>query len=190
MFCAEDSKGSPEPVTHLQWDDPYYDIARHHIVEVAGSGLSVFSSDVFAAGLQKRLSNGAVGASALCQSQVTMTAGIIKRRSTKRLECYNIFCWTLLNLRFFLVLTVLIILLAALGCFCWIVLDIALGYILSTRCVFCMIMPQKLPSYAVQPQSPGLTEQSTVGLAALLCLNGQSLPSCPERAFTEIWNGE
>uniref|UniRef100_A0A8C3GXK3 Rho GTPase activating protein 1 n=1 Tax=Corvus moneduloides TaxID=1196302 RepID=A0A8C3GXK3_CORMO len=31
-----DSKGSPEPVTHLQWDDPYYDIARHHIVEVAG----------------------------------------------------------------------------------------------------------------------------------------------------------
>ncbi|XP_065492451.1 rho GTPase-activating protein 1 [Caloenas nicobarica] len=33
---SEDSKGSPEPVTHLQWDDPYYDIARHHIVEVAG----------------------------------------------------------------------------------------------------------------------------------------------------------
>ncbi|RMC00331.1 hypothetical protein DUI87_22939 [Hirundo rustica rustica] len=32
----DDSKGSPEPVTHLQWDDPYYDIARHHIVEVAG----------------------------------------------------------------------------------------------------------------------------------------------------------
>ncbi|NWX34578.1 RHG01 protein, partial [Notiomystis cincta] len=23
-------------VTHLQWDDPYYDIARHHIVEVSG----------------------------------------------------------------------------------------------------------------------------------------------------------
>ncbi|KAM4899418.1 rho GTPase-activating protein 1 [Sylvia borin] len=33
---SDDSKGSPEPVTHLQWDDPYYDIARHHIVEVAG----------------------------------------------------------------------------------------------------------------------------------------------------------
>uniref|UniRef100_A0A8B9CB91 Rho GTPase activating protein 1 n=1 Tax=Anser brachyrhynchus TaxID=132585 RepID=A0A8B9CB91_9AVES len=33
---SEDSKGSPEPVTHLRWDDPYYDIARHHIVEVAG----------------------------------------------------------------------------------------------------------------------------------------------------------
>ncbi|XP_051647641.1 rho GTPase-activating protein 1 isoform X1 [Manacus candei] len=35
---SEDSKGSPEPVTHLQWDDPYYDIARHHIVEVADQG--------------------------------------------------------------------------------------------------------------------------------------------------------
>ncbi|NWZ76381.1 RHG01 protein, partial [Poecile atricapillus] len=33
---SDDSKGSPEPVTHLQWNDPYYDIARHHIVEVAG----------------------------------------------------------------------------------------------------------------------------------------------------------
>ncbi|XP_075008322.1 rho GTPase-activating protein 1 isoform X3 [Calonectris borealis] len=33
---SEDSKGSPEPITHLRWDDPYYDIARHHIVEVAG----------------------------------------------------------------------------------------------------------------------------------------------------------
>uniref|UniRef100_A0A8C6ZH86 Rho GTPase activating protein 1 n=1 Tax=Nothoprocta perdicaria TaxID=30464 RepID=A0A8C6ZH86_NOTPE len=33
---SEDSKASPEPVTHLRWDDPYYDIARHHIVEVAG----------------------------------------------------------------------------------------------------------------------------------------------------------
>ncbi|XP_005522510.1 PREDICTED: rho GTPase-activating protein 1 [Pseudopodoces humilis] len=33
---SDDSKGSPEPVTHLQWDDPYYDIARHHIVEVTG----------------------------------------------------------------------------------------------------------------------------------------------------------
>ncbi|NXY46433.1 RHG01 protein, partial [Ceuthmochares aereus] len=34
---SEDSKGSPELATDLQWDDPYYDIARHHIVEVAGS---------------------------------------------------------------------------------------------------------------------------------------------------------
>lgn len=56
MFCAEDSKGSPEAVTHLRWDDPYYDIARHHIVEVAGNGLfSVFSFDIFAAGLRKAL---------------------------------------------------------------------------------------------------------------------------------------
>lgn len=87
VFCAEDSKGSPEPVTHLQWDDPYYDIARHHIVEVAGSGLSVFSFDVFAAGLRKGLSNRFVGSSAICQAQVAMTAGIVKRRSTKLLEC-------------------------------------------------------------------------------------------------------
>ncbi|XP_063800608.1 rho GTPase-activating protein 1 [Pseudophryne corroboree] len=33
---AEDSKASPDPVTHLRWNDPYYDIARHQIVEVAG----------------------------------------------------------------------------------------------------------------------------------------------------------
>ncbi|XP_032494623.1 rho GTPase-activating protein 1 isoform X3 [Phocoena sinus] len=34
---SDDSKSSsPEPVTHLKWDDPYYDIARHQIVEVAG----------------------------------------------------------------------------------------------------------------------------------------------------------
>ncbi|XP_063294438.1 rho GTPase-activating protein 1 isoform X2 [Pelobates fuscus] len=33
---AEDSKPSPDPITHLRWDDPYYDIARHQIVEVAG----------------------------------------------------------------------------------------------------------------------------------------------------------
>ncbi|KAM4722042.1 rho GTPase-activating protein 1 [Rhinophrynus dorsalis] len=33
---VEDSKVSPDPVTHLRWDDPYYDIARHQIVEVAG----------------------------------------------------------------------------------------------------------------------------------------------------------
>ncbi|XP_053576282.1 rho GTPase-activating protein 1 [Bombina bombina] len=33
---ADDSKVSPDPVSHLRWDDPYYDIARHQIVEVAG----------------------------------------------------------------------------------------------------------------------------------------------------------
>ncbi|XP_072473727.1 rho GTPase-activating protein 1 isoform X2 [Notamacropus eugenii] len=34
---SDDSKSSsPDPVTHLKWDDPYYDIARHQIVEVAG----------------------------------------------------------------------------------------------------------------------------------------------------------
>jgi hypothetical protein len=38
LACSsDDSKSSsPEPVTHLKWDDPYYDIARHQIVEVAG----------------------------------------------------------------------------------------------------------------------------------------------------------
>uniref|UniRef100_A0A8C5MJ55 Rho GTPase activating protein 1 n=1 Tax=Leptobrachium leishanense TaxID=445787 RepID=A0A8C5MJ55_9ANUR len=37
LKSGEDSaKASPEPVTHLRWDDPYYDIARHQIVEVAG----------------------------------------------------------------------------------------------------------------------------------------------------------
>lgn len=38
LLCSsDDSKSSsPEPVTHLKWDDPYYDIARHQIVEVAG----------------------------------------------------------------------------------------------------------------------------------------------------------
>ncbi|KAK2100500.1 Rho GTPase-activating protein 1 [Saguinus oedipus] len=37
LLCSsDDSKSSsPEPVTHLKWDDPYYDIARHQIVEVA-----------------------------------------------------------------------------------------------------------------------------------------------------------
>ncbi|XP_033004650.1 rho GTPase-activating protein 1 isoform X1 [Lacerta agilis] len=35
---SDDFKGSPDPVTHLRWDDPYYDIARHQIVEVAGQG--------------------------------------------------------------------------------------------------------------------------------------------------------
>ncbi|XP_056383642.1 rho GTPase-activating protein 1 [Hyla sarda] len=33
---SEDTKASPDPLTHLRWDDPYYDIARHQIVEVAG----------------------------------------------------------------------------------------------------------------------------------------------------------
>ncbi|XP_075044292.1 rho GTPase-activating protein 1 [Mixophyes fleayi] len=33
---GEDSKLSPDPITHLRWNDPYYDIARHQIVEVAG----------------------------------------------------------------------------------------------------------------------------------------------------------
>ncbi|KAM8938972.1 rho GTPase-activating protein 1 isoform 2-T2 [Pelodytes ibericus] len=33
---ADDSKASPDPISHLRWDDPYYDIARHQIVEVAG----------------------------------------------------------------------------------------------------------------------------------------------------------
>ena len=56
-------------------------------MEVAGSGLSVFSFDVFAAGLRKGLSNRFVGSSAICQAQVAMTAGIVKRRSTKLLEC-------------------------------------------------------------------------------------------------------
>lgn len=56
-------------------------------MEVAGSGLSVFSFDVFAAGLRKGLSNGVVGASAVCQAQVAATAVIVNRRSTKLLEC-------------------------------------------------------------------------------------------------------
>ncbi|KAM5137955.1 rho GTPase-activating protein 1 [Mantella aurantiaca] len=33
---GDDSKPSPDPIIHLRWDDPYYDIARHQIVEVAG----------------------------------------------------------------------------------------------------------------------------------------------------------
>lgn len=38
VSSSDDSKSSsPEPVTHLKWDDPYYDIARHQIVEVAGT---------------------------------------------------------------------------------------------------------------------------------------------------------
>lgn len=87
VLCADDSKGSPEPVTHLQWDDPYYDIARHHIVEVAGRSLSVFSFDVFAAGLRKGFSNRSLGTSAVCQAQVGMTGGTVKRRSNKIIEC-------------------------------------------------------------------------------------------------------
>ncbi|XP_068116196.1 rho GTPase-activating protein 1 [Hyperolius riggenbachi] len=46
---SDDSKPSPDPVIHLRWDDPYYDIARHQIVEVAGDDkfgrkIVVFSS--------------------------------------------------------------------------------------------------------------------------------------------------
>ncbi|KAK1346467.1 hypothetical protein QTO34_000323 [Cnephaeus nilssonii] len=34
---SDDSKSSsPKPVTHLKWDDPYYNFTRHQIVEVAG----------------------------------------------------------------------------------------------------------------------------------------------------------
>ncbi|KAM9301657.1 rho GTPase-activating protein 1 [Gastrophryne carolinensis] len=33
---SDDTKASPDPIIHLRWDDPYYDIARHQIVEVAG----------------------------------------------------------------------------------------------------------------------------------------------------------
>ncbi|KAG8126001.1 putative Rho GTPase-activating protein [Naja naja] len=35
----DDTKSSPDSATHLRWDDPYYDIARHQIVEVAGQGV-------------------------------------------------------------------------------------------------------------------------------------------------------
>lgn len=84
VLCADDSKGSPEPVTHLQWDDPYYDIARHHIVEVAGGNLSVFSFDDFAAGLRKGFSNRTLGTSAVCQAQGAMKW---PRRKTKLPEC-------------------------------------------------------------------------------------------------------
>ncbi|KAL8169621.1 UNVERIFIED_CONTAM: Rho GTPase-activating protein 1 [Gekko kuhli] len=35
---SDDTKSSPDSVTHLRWDDPYYDIARHQIVEVAAVG--------------------------------------------------------------------------------------------------------------------------------------------------------
>lgn len=55
-------------------------------MEVAGSGLSVFPFDVFAAGLRNGLSNGIVRSSTICQVQVAMTAGIVKRRSNKLLE--------------------------------------------------------------------------------------------------------
>lgn len=39
MYCTDDTKSSPDSATHLRWDDPYYDIARHQIVEVAGTVL-------------------------------------------------------------------------------------------------------------------------------------------------------
>ncbi|XP_064423212.1 rho GTPase-activating protein 1 [Latimeria chalumnae] len=35
LTSSEDAKSTVLP-THLKWDDPYYDIARHQIVEVAG----------------------------------------------------------------------------------------------------------------------------------------------------------
>lgn len=55
-YSSDDSKSSsPEPVTHLKWDDPYYDIARHQIVEVAGEHAQCcISSLIFCApGLEK-----------------------------------------------------------------------------------------------------------------------------------------
>ncbi|XP_015679613.1 rho GTPase-activating protein 1 [Protobothrops mucrosquamatus] len=33
---SDDTKSTPDSASHLRWDDPYYDIARHQIVEVAG----------------------------------------------------------------------------------------------------------------------------------------------------------
>lgn len=56
VISLDDSKSSsPEPVTHLKWDDPYYDIARHQIVEVAGehAQLCTFFLMVCAPGLKK-----------------------------------------------------------------------------------------------------------------------------------------
>uniref|UniRef100_A0ACB8G3M2 Rho GTPase-activating protein 1 n=1 Tax=Sphaerodactylus townsendi TaxID=933632 RepID=A0ACB8G3M2_9SAUR len=44
IFPKDDSKSSPDSATHLRWDDPYYDIARHQIVEVAGKGFFSSSS--------------------------------------------------------------------------------------------------------------------------------------------------
>lgn len=56
LACSsDDSKSSsPEPVTHLKWDDPYYDIARHQIVEVAGKCCTSFLI-VYARGVEKPL---------------------------------------------------------------------------------------------------------------------------------------
>lgn len=46
---SDDSKSSsPEPVTHLKWDDPYYDIARHQIVEVAGKRSCLREASLYA----------------------------------------------------------------------------------------------------------------------------------------------
>lgn len=69
LLCSsDDSKSSsPEPVTHLKWDDPYYDIARHQIVEVAGEHTQpcTFSLTVCIPGLRKpgppALGEGAAG---------------------------------------------------------------------------------------------------------------------------------
>lgn len=59
LACSsDDSKSSsPEPVTHLKWDDPYYDIARHQIVEVAGehTQLCTFFLVVCTAGTKEAL---------------------------------------------------------------------------------------------------------------------------------------
>lgn len=104
--------------------------------------------------------------------------------------------WPWINLHSFLALTVLIMLLVELGCFCWLVLDVAPHYILSTRYGLCMIMSQKLPSYVVLLQDLKLTEWSTIGLTALLYLNSQSLPELavqkqhlqkPETEGTGTW---
>lgn len=47
---SDDSKSSsPEPVTHLKWDDPYYDIARHQILEVVGDDKYGWKIIVFSA---------------------------------------------------------------------------------------------------------------------------------------------
>lgn len=35
-FCLATDIKSLNEGSHLSWDDPYYDIARHQIVEVAG----------------------------------------------------------------------------------------------------------------------------------------------------------
>lgn len=146
VLCSDDSKGSPEPVTHLQWDHPYYDIARHHIVEVAGRNLPVFSFDVFAAGLRKIFSNRALGTSAVCHDQVAMTSG------TERTPNFLNVCDTC---NFPLTSSKLGLLLGS----CWLDYIIVRTQLLLLNCFrygsllypehksgFCLIMPQKLCS--------------------------------------------